>query len=288
MRKVLFLHGPNLNLLGEREPEIYGHLTLQQVNEQIAAFAAKCEVEPHFFQSNHEGQIIDFIHAHRREAVGMVINAGALTHYSYALRDALESVQLPAAEVHLSDIHRREAFRQISVIRDVCLAQIAGLGVESYCRGLEVVLGFLAQQELKNLLNEKINRDDAYRACVKILKRDFPKYNWVGIYLVEGNELVVHNYIGAPTPHTRIPIGQGICGAAVAEEQTIVVPDVSADSRYLACSIETKSEIVVPIQGRRMYGEIDIDSHTPNAFHAYDQKLLEGMAKDLAEFLDAT
>lgn len=288
MRKVLFLHGPNLNLLGEREPEIYGHLTLQQVNEQIAAFAAKCEVAPLFLQSNHEGQIIDFIHAHRREAVGMVINAGALTHYSYALRDALESVQLPAAEVHLSDIHRREAFRQISVIRDVCLAQIAGLGVESYCRGLEVVLGFLAQQELKKLLNEKINRDDAYRACVKILKRDFPKYNWVGIYLVEGNELVVHNYIGAPTPHTRIPIGQGICGAAVAEEQTIVVPEVSADSRYLACSIETKSEIVVPIQGRRMYGEIDIDSHTPNAFHAYDQKLLEGMAKDLAEFLDAT
>ncbi len=286
MRQILFIHGPNLNLLGEREPEIYGHLTLQQINEQIAAFAAKCEVEPIFFQSNHEGQIIDFIHAHRRNAVGMVINAGALTHYSYALRDALESVRLPAVEIHLSDIHRREAFRHVSVIREVCLAQISGLGVESYRRGLEVVLGFLARQELKKLLDEKINRDDAYRACVKILKRDFPKYNWVGIYLVEGNELVVHNYIGAPTPHTRIPIGQGICGAAVAEEATIVVADVNADPRYLACSIETKSEIVVPIQGRRMYGEIDIDSHTPNAFHEYDQKMLEGMAKDLAEFLD--
>jgi GAF domain-containing protein len=196
-------------------------------------------------------------------------------------------VQLPVAEVHLSDIHRREAFRHNSVIREVCLAQISGLGVESYRRGLEVVLGFLARQELKKLLNEKINRDDAYRACVKILKRDFPKYNWAGMYLVEGNELVVHNYIGAPTPHTRIPIGQGICGAAVAEEETIIVPDVNADPRYLACSIETKSEIVVPIQGRRMYGEIDIDSHTPNAFHEYDQKMLEGMAKDLAEFLDA-
>lgn len=288
MRKILFIHGPNLNLLGEREPEIYGRLTLPQINEQIVAFASQCEVEPFFFQSNHEGQIIDFIHTHRREALGMVINAGALTHYSYALRDALESVRLPVVEVHLSDIHRREAFRHVSVIREVCLAQISGLGVESYHRGLEVVLGFLARQELKKLLDEKINRDDAYRACVKILKRDFPKYNWVGIYLVEGNELVVHNYIGAPTPHTRIPIGQGICGAAVAEEETIVVTDVNADSRYLACSIETKSEIVVPIQGRQMYGEIDIDSHTLNAFHEHDQKMLEGMAKDLAEFLDQT
>jgi len=287
MRRILFLHGPNLNLLGEREPEIYGHLTLQQVNEKIAAFAAKCKIEPLFFQSNHEGQIIDFIHTHRREAVGMVINAGAFTHYSYALRDALESVQLPVAEVHLSDIHRRETFRQISVIRDVCLAQISGLGAESYCRGLEVVLGFLGRKELQQAINETANADEAYRACVKILKRDFPKYNWVGIYLVEGNELVVHNYIGAPTPHTRIPIGQGICGAAVAEEETIIVADVNADPRYLACSLETKSEIVVPIQGRRIYGEIDIDSHTPNAFHEHDQNMLENMAKDLAEFLDA-
>jgi len=286
MRKILFIHGPNLNLLGEREPEIYGRLTLPQINEQISAFAVKCGVEPIFFQSNHEGQMIDFLHEHRRAATGVVINPAALTHYSYALRDAIAAVNLPAVEVHLSDIHRREAFRQISVIRDVCLTQISGLGVESYCRGLEVVLGFLARQEFQKLLNEEINLDDAYRACVKILKRDFPKYNWVGIYLVEGNELVVHNYIGAPTPHLRIPIGQGICGAAVAEEQTIVVAEVNADPRYLACSLETKSEIVVPIQGRRMYGEIDIDSHAPNAFHDHDQKMLEGMAKDLATFID--
>jgi len=287
MRRILFLHGPNLNLLGEREPEVYGRLTLPQINEQIAALAAKCEVEPLFFQSNHEGQLIDFLQEYRRAVVGLVINPAALTHYCYALRDAIAAVNLPTVEVHLSDIHRREAFRHISVIREVCLAQISGLGVESYLRGLEVVLGFLAQQELRKLLNEKTNIDEAYRACVRILKRDFPKYNWVGIYLVEGNELVVHNYIGAPTPHTRIPIGQGICGAAVAEEETIIVADVNADPRYLACSIETKSEIVVPIQGRRMYGEIDIDSHTPNAFHEHDRKRLEGMAKDLAEFLDA-
>jgi 3-dehydroquinate dehydratase-2 len=287
MRAILFIHGPNLNLLGEREPEIYGRLTLAQVDEQIAAFAGKCQIAPTFFQSNHEGQLIDFIQAHRRDAVGMVINPGALTHYSYALRDAIAAVKLPTVEVHLSDIHRREAFRQISVIREVCLAQISGLGVESYCRGLEVVLGFLGRQELQNFMRKTKSADDVYRACVKILKRDFPKYDWVGLYLVEGDELVVHNYIGAPTPHTRIPIGQGICGAAVAEEQTIVVPDVHADPRYLACSIETKSEIVVPIQGRRMYGEIDIDSHRPDAFHHDDRALLESMARDVAEFLDA-
>ncbi|MDZ7359903.1 MAG: GAF domain-containing protein [candidate division KSB1 bacterium] len=149
------------------------------------------------------------------------------------------------------------------------------------------MLGFLGRKELQQFLRNTKSADEAYRACVKILKRDFPKYDWVGIYLVEGDELVVHNYIGAPTPHTRIPIGQGICGAAVAERATIIVPDVNADPRYLACSLETKSEIVVPIQGRRLYGEIDIDSHTPAAFYPPDRDLLEGMAKDLADFLDA-
>jgi 3-dehydroquinate dehydratase-2 len=286
MRRILIVHGPNLNLLGEREPEIYGHLTLSQVNEQIAAFAEKCQVEPVFFQSNHEGRLIDFLHEHRRDAAGLVINPGALTHYSYALRDAIAAINLPAVEVHLSDLHCREAFRHISVIREVCLAQISGLGVTSYRRALEVVLGFLGRKELQQFLQNTKNADEAYRACVKILKRDFPKYDWVGIYLVEGDELVVHNYLGAPTPHSRIPIGQGICGAAVAEQATIVVPDVNADSRYLACSLDTKSEIVVPIQGRRMYGEIDIDSHTPDAFHQHDRDLLEAMSKDLAEFLN--
>jgi 3-dehydroquinate dehydratase-2 len=286
MRRILFIHGPNLNLLGEREPEIYGRLSLREVNEQISAFAKQCQVEPLFFQSNHEGEIIDFLHAHRRDAVGLVINPGALTHYSYALRDAIAAVQLPAVEAHLSDIHRREAFRKISVIREVCLTQISGLGVESYRRGLEVVLGFLARRELQKFLHAATCADEAYRFCVKILKRDFPKYDWVGIYLVEGEELVVHNYLGAPTPHSRIPVGEGICGAAVAEQQTIVVPDVNTDPRYLACSIETKSEIVVPIKGRRTYGEIDIDSHTLDAFQRHDRELLEGMAVDLAGFLD--
>ncbi len=286
MRRILIIHGPNLNLLGEREPEVYGRTTLPELNEELQRCAAQAQAEAVCFQSNHEGAIIDFLHAHRHEAAGVVINPGALTHYSYALRDALAAVRLPAAEVHLSDIHRREEFRKHSVMREVCLDQISGLGIESYRRGIEVVLGHLACGELRAVLQTRPESDHAYRACVRLLKRDFPKYDWVGIYLVEGNELVVHNYLGAPTPHTRIPIGQGICGAAVAEEQTIIVADVHADPRYLACSIETQSEIVVPIQGQRMYGEIDIDSHTREAFWHNDRRFLEEIAADLARFLD--
>ncbi len=286
MRRLLIVHGPNLNLLGEREPEIYGRTTLAQLNAELQRFVSQAHAEALCFQSNHEGAILDFLHEQRHAASGLVINPGALTHYSYALRDAIAAIPLPAVEVHLSDLHHRESFRAISVVREVCLDQISGLGIESYRRGVEVVLGRLACRELHDLLETQPAANDAYRACVQMLKRDFPKYDWVGVYLVEGNELVVHNYLGAPTPHTRIPIGQGICGAAVAEQQTIIVSDVTADPRYLACSIETKSEIVVPIQGRRVYGEIDIDSHTPEAFWQNDRKFLEEMAADLASYLD--
>ena len=286
MRKVLFIHGPNLNLLGEREPEVYGHLTLDQLNQRLQQFAQRCGLEPVFFQSNHEGALLDCLHANRRTAAGVVINPGAFTHYSYALRDAIASVNLPTVEVHLSDIHTREEFRRHSVIKAVCLDQITGFGAASYEYGLEVLLGHLAISELQKRMADALTVGETYRAGVEILKRDFPKYDWVGIYLVEGEELVVHNFLGAPTPHTRIPIGQGICGAAVAEEQTIIVADVNADSRYLACSLETKSEIVVPIQGQQVYGEIDIDSHTHDAFRDHDQRLLERIASLFAERIE--
>ncbi len=286
MKKILIVHGPNLNLLGEREPEVYGRTTLDELNAELSKFAEQCHVAVQCFQSNHEGALLDFLHSERRNAAGIVINPGALTHYSYALRDALAAVDLPAVEVHLSDIHRREEFRHTSVIRDICLAQISGYGVGSYRRGLEVLLGHLVVEETARLLENQPSRDTAYHFCVQILKRHFPKYDWVGIYLLEGRELVIHNYLGAPTPHTRIPVGSGICGAAVAEEQTIVVPDVNADPRYLACSLETKSEIVVPIKGARIYGEIDIDSHTPDAFWENDRRFLEHVAALLAKSND--
>ena len=132
-------------------------------------------------------------------------------------------------------------------------------------------------------------RDDAraMERVVAILKREMPSYTWVGIYLLEGDELVLGPFLGKPSPHTRIPLGQGICGAAATEKQTIIVDDVNADPRYLACSLETRSEIVVPIMsGSHVLGEIDIDSDRPAAFDAEDRTLLEAVASLLAAKLE--
>jgi L-methionine (R)-S-oxide reductase len=129
----------------------------------------------------------------------------------------------------------------------------------------------------------------ALQRAVEILKRDMPHYTWVGVYLLEGDELVLGPFLGKPSPHTRIPIGRGICGAAARNKQTIVVDDVNADERYLACSLETKSEIVVPIMsGARVLGEIDIDSDRPAAFNKDDRNLLEEVANILAQKLEAS
>ena len=126
--------------------------------------------------------------------------------------------------------------------------------------------------------------ESAMQQVVRLLKDAVPYYTWVGIYVVEGDELVLGPFIGKPSPHTRIPLGQGICGAAVTEKATIVVDDVNADPRYLACSIETRSEIVVPImRDGQALGEIDIDSDQPAAFGPRDRLLLEPIAEMLAE-----
>jgi len=129
----------------------------------------------------------------------------------------------------------------------------------------------------------------AMERVVAILKREMPSYTWVGIYLLEGDELVLGPFLGKPSPHTRIPLGRGICGAAATEKHTIIVDDVNADPRYLACSIETRSEIVAPIMsGTRVLGEIDIDSDRPAAFKAQDKTLLEAVASLLATKLERT
>ena len=134
--KLLVLHGPNLNLLGLREPEVYGKMTFAELNSKITAFAKKEKVTLKIKQSNSEGELIDILHSVRTWADGIVFNPGAYTHYSYALRDAVASIEVPTMEVHLSDIYKREEFRRVSVIAPVCAGQISGLGLESYLEGI--------------------------------------------------------------------------------------------------------------------------------------------------------
>lgn len=130
--KIFIVNGPNLNMLGKREPEIYGHDTLESINAQLSEFCKELGVEPVFYQSNCEGEIIDIIHSARDNADGIVLNAGAYTHYSIAIRDAISAAETPCIEVHLSNVHNREEFRRTSMISAVCKGVICGFGIDSY------------------------------------------------------------------------------------------------------------------------------------------------------------
>lgn len=149
MLKILLIHGPNLNLLGWREPSIYGTVSLDEINARMKKVAAENNAELTVFQSNSEGALVDAIHDARNWADGIVINPGAYSHYSIALRDALSAVKLPTIEVHLSNIHAREEFRHKLVLTPVCVGMICGLGWRSYLYGLQALISVLEEERKK-------------------------------------------------------------------------------------------------------------------------------------------
>ena len=137
---VLVINGPNLNLLGNRKPNIYGKETLEELMMWLENSTISSNHNFKFYQSNHEGEIIDFLHDERHWAEGILINAGAYSHYSYAIRDAIEAIDIPTVEIHLTDTHKREDFRQKSVLSSVCKDTILGLGKNSYLEGLKSLI----------------------------------------------------------------------------------------------------------------------------------------------------
>lgn len=147
MQRVAVIHGPNLNMLGLREPEIYGTNNLERLNQKIRAQAKELDFEIEIMQSNHEGEIIDFLHNKYQELDGLVINPGGLTHTSVVLRDALASIRLPIIEVHISNIHRREEFRKKSITAASAVGQITGLGVYGYILALDGLKDVLRKEK---------------------------------------------------------------------------------------------------------------------------------------------
>lgn len=139
-KKILVIHGPNLHLLGIRERNIYGDITLKQLNKKIKDYAVSNKISIKIFQENCEGKIVDIISKHIGKVDFLIINPGALTHYSYVLRDCIKGCGIPTVEVHISDIKKRESFRKKSVIKDVCIAQIYGYGVDSYLKAIDLCL----------------------------------------------------------------------------------------------------------------------------------------------------
>ena len=147
MVAIMILHGPNLNLLGQREPEVYGKMSLEEIDRRLAAAGRELALEVRSFQSNSEGGLIDALHAAREWASGVIFNPGAYTHTSVALRDAVAAIQLPVIEVHLSNVYAREEFRHTSMLSPVCAGKITGFGWRSYLLGLHALAGMLSGED---------------------------------------------------------------------------------------------------------------------------------------------
>ena len=145
-KKIMVIHGPNLNLLGQREKKIYGDLTLDEINKKIKLLALKLKIEVGLIQSNSEAEIVNIIQKSQHEVAGIVINPGAFTNYSISLRDAIAAVEIPVVEVHLSNIYAREEFRHTSVVAPVVKGQISGLGLDSYLLGVQAIFNLAVKK----------------------------------------------------------------------------------------------------------------------------------------------
>lgn len=146
--RLLLINGPNLNLLGSREPDIYGKTTYNSLILDLQSYANKSGATLDCFQSNHEGEIIDYLHNADDAFDAVIMNPGAFTHYSYAIRDAIQSINIPVLEVHISNIHNRESFRQQSVTAPACIGQITGLGIQGYFLAIDYFIGFMSKRKI--------------------------------------------------------------------------------------------------------------------------------------------
>jgi 3-dehydroquinate dehydratase-2 len=292
--RILVLHGPNLNLLGEREPAVYGPATLEEIDARIGERAKHLGAEVRTFQSNHEGALIDRLHAERRWADGILFNPAALTHYAWSLRDAVAAVSLPCIEVHLSDVSKREEWRRVSVLTDVRAALCAGRGLDSYLEALELLLEIAPGPERDadgtvELLVERLahpdEREVLARELAQILRRS-GRFRWVGLYDVGKDEVVVRGWAGpGPPAHPRFPRSAGLTGAAVASGRPVIVQDVRTDGRHLPMVEGTRAEAIFPVVGKSgALGAVDVESANAQAFTVERVRWLERCVDALAPF----
>jgi 3-dehydroquinate dehydratase-2 len=295
--RILVLHGPNLNLLGEREPALYGPATLEEIDARIGERARHLGAEVRTFQSNHEGALVDRLHAERRWADGLIFNPAALTHYAWSLRDAVAAVSLPCIEVHLSDVSKREPWRRVSVLADVRAALCAGRGLDSYLEALELLLEIAPGPERDadgtvELLVERLAHPDERavlaRELAQILRRS-GRFRWVGLYDVGKEEVEVRGWAGpGPPTHPKFPRAAGLAGAAIASGRPVIVQDVRNDGRHLPTLEGTRAEAIFPVVAPSgVLGTVDVESANAQAFTVERVRWLERCVDALAPFWEA-
>ncbi len=295
--RVLVLHGPNLNLLGEREPAVYGRVTLEEIDARIGERGRHLGAEVRTFQSNHEGALIDRLHAERRWADGVLFNPAALTHYAWSLRDAVAAMSVPCIEVHLSDVSKREEWRRVSVLADVRVAMCAGRGLASYLEALELLLEIAPGPErdaegTAALLAERLahpeERGVLARELAEIVRRS-GRFRWVGLYDVGPTEVEVRGWAGPAAPtHPRFARTEGLTAAAVASRQPVISQDVRDDARHLPTLEGTRAEAIFPVIGPSgVVGTLDVESANAQAFTVGRLRWLERCVDALGLFWEA-